>query len=220
MTDLQKFKRYLFSGFIIAAISLVIFSKLAEDVIFNELTNFDNSIVNFVWGFRTPVLTTIMKVFTFLGSAYTVVPITLIGFYVLYRKLKHYWEANLLVITLAGGWLLNVVLKYSFHRQRPSLSSLVTATGYSFPSGHAMLGAVFYGFLAYIFYLNLRKPYRTISVALFAVLVFFIGLSRIYLGVHYPSDVIAGYMAGTFWLASCMLALQVVRYYKSSKKNT
>lgn len=114
----------------------------------------------------------------------------------------------MLAVSLAGGWLLNTVLKEVFHRTRPDIEHLVAAGGYSFPSGHAMIATAFYGMLGYLIWLNLKrrdKPAWYVMVLTF-ILVVAIGTSRIYLGVHFPSDVIAGFAAGGVWLVACVLA--------------
>ncbi|HEX6922907.1 MAG TPA: phosphatase PAP2 family protein, partial [Bacillales bacterium] len=98
-----------------------------------------------------------------------------------------------------------------FQRQRPEIHRLIEVTGYSFPSGHAMGSFVFYGMLGYFFILFLKSEYlKAGSTLLMAGLIFMIGFSRVYLGVHYPSDVLAGFAAGGAWLTICIIGLKVV----------
>ncbi|MCP8970390.1 phosphatase PAP2 family protein [Ectobacillus ponti] len=121
---------------------------------------------------------------------------------------KQWSAAALLLVNLAGVWLLNDGLKEWFARVRPDEAfRLVAANSYSFPSGHAMGAASFYGALAFL----LARRYAAFRIGIWTggmVLVLLIGLSRVYLGVHYPSDVIAGFAMGAAWLSLNMLAYQ------------
>ena len=110
---------------------------------------------------------------------------------------------------LAGAELLNLILKLSFHRARPEVAFVHLDT-YSFPSGHAMISTAAYGALAYLAWGHIRtRSRRIVLVAGTVVLLGLIGFSRIYLGVHYLSDVLAGIAGGVFWL-SVSIALQTV----------
>jgi undecaprenyl-diphosphatase len=138
----------------------------------------------------------------------------------LYLHMGRKWETIILICNLTGSWILNTVLKDVFRRARPDIEHLVRAGGYSFPSGHAMISMSFYGMLGYLLYINLRdkKKRRWYVPILTLVIVFSIGLSRIYLGVHYPSDVAAGFAAGGAWLVVCIMSLHTIMYYRSNKK--
>ena len=155
---------------------------------------------------------------TNLGSAYVEIGLMLVLSAVLLFRLKHIWETVLLAISLSGASLLNTILKGLFHRARPDIVHLVKAGGYSFPSGHAMVAASFYGVIGYLLWLNLRnrsKSARYIVVFTFA-LILAIGISRIYLGVHFASNVIVGYVVGGVWATACIVGLKEIRYYKSN----
>ena len=156
-------------------------------------------------------------ILTNLGSAYSEIGLMfVVGAFLLFR-FKHTWETVLLVISLIGAWLLNTILKELFHRARPDIVHLVQAGGYSYPSGHAMVATAFYGVIGYILWLNLRnrsKPSWYI-VVITLVLIIGIGISRIYLGVHFASDVIAGYIVGGVWATACIVGLREIRKYKS-----
>jgi undecaprenyl-diphosphatase len=213
---LGEFGNYLVAGIILAAFALLLFSKLAEDLIYQELNLFDSLVIGFITAYRTPLTTQAMKLISNFGSVTVLLSVTLLTFYVFYQRKKHFWDSLMVLIALGGGWLLNDVLKVAFHRPRPELVHLVQVSGYSFPSGHAMISVAFYGFLAYLIWLNYRpSPLRTLASLGLLGLAVLIGLSRIYLGVHYPSDVLAGFAAGGFWLISCILALQAIRFYKA-----
>ena len=106
------------------------------------------------------------------------------------------------LVCLIGEALLNILLKNLFERSRPDLFQMVEAAGYSFPSGHAMVSLCLYGMIAFLISRQIPRWQWRLAVVTFAtVLVAAIGLSRVYLGVHYPTDVVAGYFAGGMWLA-------------------
>jgi undecaprenyl-diphosphatase len=112
---------------------------------------------------------------------------------------------------LIGGEILNQLLKLLIHRARPEMI-LIHARGYSFPSGHAMLSVIAYGLFTYLLCLQNRSwKKRVVLVCGCAILALLIGLSRIYLGVHYFSDVVAGFAAGGLWLSTCITAIELVR---------
>ena len=112
------------------------------------------------------------------------------------KKTKLLIPINICLVTL-----INILIKEIIKRPRPSVTRLVTESGYSFPSGHAMTSIAFYGFLIYLIYKNIEnKYYKWGLIILFSLLTFVIGFSRIYLGVHYTSDVISGFIAGAIYL--------------------
>jgi len=117
------------------------------------------------------------------------------------------WRPPMLLLANLGGvWILNTALKDLYRRDRPTIRHLVEAGGYSFPSGHAMSSAAFYGMIGYLLWKAYRRSWQGawLFPALAALLVLIIGWSRVYLGVHFPSDVLAGYAAGGFWLLLCL----------------
>ncbi len=120
---------------------------------------------------------------------------------------RHYdREAIFLVLLVGIGAALNLLLKDKFQVPRPDLAPLLDQSGYSFPSGHAMDSFVFYGVLPILVYHLTRHVGPTILAGLLAaILIFLIGFSRVYLGVHYPSDVVAGWIAGFWWLATALV---------------
>lgn len=130
----------------------------------------------------------------------------------LYRRKAHYWLATVL-LTVPGGMLLNVLLKYSFQRARPVFDEpLVTLATYSFPSGHASGATLFYGVLAAWLACAHRSGGRLALVVLGAgFMVVLVALSRVYLGAHYLSDVLAAIAFGCGWLAVCITAMSTLR---------
>ena len=138
-------------------------------------------------------MTTIMKFITFFAD-----PIWCILFSVLviifWKKIRKAFLINLILV-----FMLNYILKLIFSRTRPIDINIITETGYSFPSGHAMISLAIYGFLAYLLWKSDYK-YKKIGVSLLVLLIVLIGISRIYLGVHYTSDVIAGFIVSLGYL--------------------
>jgi membrane-associated phospholipid phosphatase len=127
------------------------------------------------------------------------------------RRSKHWRLA--LVLAVPGGMLLNVLLKYTFKRARPSFEEpLVTLATYSFPSGHASGATLFYGFVAAYLVCHLDSAAARLAALLTALsMVALVGLSRVYLGAHYLSDVLAGCAFGAAWLAICITAVSTLR---------
>lgn len=212
-----KFSIHLAWGITAGVFLLLVFAKIAEDLLYHELGMFDTVVTQFIQNFATNALTIGAIVITRIGSpSFDILVMVAVGSYLLFR-LKHNWEALVLAISLAGGGLLNYILKNIFHRARPDIPHLVKVSGYSFPSGHAMVSATFYGMLGYLIWVNLRKSNKPSwhIIVLTVMFIIAIGISRIYLGVHFPSDVLAGFAAGGVWLAACIIGLNAIRYYKS-----
>lgn len=174
--------------------SIVLFVIFLLGVYFNEyliwIDDFSYSIVSF---FISDTMTTIMKFITFFAD-----PIWCILFSVLviifWKKIRKAFLINLILV-----FMLNYILKLIFSRTRPIDINIITETGYSFPSGHAMISLAIYGFLAYLLWESDYK-YKKIGVSLLVLLIVLIGISRIYLGVHYTSDVIAGFIVSLGYL--------------------
>jgi undecaprenyl-diphosphatase len=119
-------------------------------------------------------------------------------------------DTKYLAIAVIGAMILDRLLKLSFHRPRPTpFFGLAPPDSYSFPSGHALISFCFFAILAWLLESHIRSfPLRLAILALFAFLVLAIGYSRIYLGVHYPSDVLAGYAAGAVWISAVVTTLK------------
>lgn len=208
----QSYSLRLFIGFILGVISLLVFLEISEGILFDELQQFDQFVTDLVRIKMSPSLTKSMIYISALGSSVTLTSLGVLFFgYFLFIK-KHFWESLNIPIVLIGATVLNNILKVLFHRQRPMLEHLVPVTGLSFPSGHAMISYAFYGLIIYLVWLNIKNKYlKYVVTILLGLLILLIGISRIYLGVHYPSDVLAGFAAGSFWLIACILGLKSVR---------
>lgn len=188
---------------------LFVLAKLAEEVLEREAFSFDTSFLLWLHQFANPSLDAVMLTITKLGNPSIVVIVAGLTLGILW--LRHYREeAKIFAIACLGAFILNTGLKLVFSKPRPELwHRLIPETSYSFPSGHALGSMVLYGLIAYllaIHYPQFAKFIYTFSV----VLITLIGISRLYLGVHWPTDIIAGYGVGFLWLMVCttMLKLQ------------
>jgi membrane-associated phospholipid phosphatase len=200
-------------GLLAAAGCLWFFGDLAEDVVTEDsLVRFDRAVATILHYLATPPLTTFFLVVTALGSAEVLALLGLVVA-VVYGLRRRWLYLGTWLAALAGGAVLNELLKGLFARPRPSFADpLVLETGYSFLSGHAMLSLIAYGVLAYFVVLGLRTwRARTAVVFGAALLVLLIGFSRMYLGVHYFSDVVAGYTAGGVWLSALITGMETIR---------
>lgn len=195
-------------GLLLAALALWLFAALADEILDKESFTFDKQILLTLRELHTPLLDKVMLGFTYMGQPVVLLAICVVLGIVL-LSLGERSQATILVIAAAGAAVLNNLLKYIFGRARPLLWERVVDVGqYSFPSGHAMISMVVYGIIGYL--LSSKFPqWRLLIISLTLVLVTGIGLSRLYLGVHWPTDVVAGYAAGLVWLLTCIFSLQV-----------
>ena len=182
---------------IICIISLVIFLVLAMLVATKE----DIHIDSFFYGLISPYIgdniTKLAKLLTHLGSAGVVISITILVLILLKnKKYGLFMGLNLIIITI-----FQYILKYTFTRSRPVDINLIEETGYSFPSGHSLTALAFYGFIIYLVYISkLSKRNKIILILLLSLVILIIGLSRIYLGVHFFTDVIGAFSFSLFYL--------------------
>jgi undecaprenyl-diphosphatase len=192
-----------------ALLAAIAFARVTEDYLTNDpLARWDVSFARWLAGDRTTAGIDFFRVVTFFGSPAVAVAIGAVLCVVLYRR-GRFVDAALLPLVLAGAELLNLVLKLSFHRARPEVAFVHLDT-YSFPSGHAMISTAAYGAITYLAWSRLRtRRRRLILLAVTVGFLALIGFSRIYLGVHYLSDVLAGFAGGVFWL-SVSIALQTI----------
>jgi undecaprenyl-diphosphatase len=183
-----------------------LFMDLAwQTLIKHTMYLFDNMVISAVRFHSGPELDRIMVAISALGYgyAYAMIIAVTFGLLFLYRKWQ---EITAVFLSLAGGAGLDYLLKTLFARARPEMLQVVHAGGYSFPSGHAMVSLCFYGMVAYLASSFLRPGMpRAMLAAIAVLLILAIGISRIYLGVHYPTDIVAGYAAGAAWLLFCIL---------------
>lgn len=178
-------KKYL----ILISILLVIFFSMLGIVLFDKNLTFDMGVYNFIISFKCDFLDTLFKTITAFGNPLTIISLVVI-FIVAFRNK----DALLLSISALDSIILNTIIKHIVKRDRPSVVRLISEKGYSFPSGHAMISVCVYGFLFYLAYRKIKNKFlRNIICIVLGILIVGIGISRIYVGVHYASDIIAGY---------------------------
>jgi len=196
----------LIAGILVFATMTLTLGEISEDVINHEpLTVADAQLSTWLHSHGSPFLTGATLVATSFGSTVTVACIAVaLGLYLLWRR-RFYW-LGALAASVAGGALLNKLLKYAFHRPRPHFDDpILTLTSYSFPSGHTMMATVLYGVVAA--YLLTKTPdwrWRVLIILSASLLIAFVGFSRIYLGAHYLSDVLGAMAEGLAWLSLCL----------------
>jgi undecaprenyl-diphosphatase len=191
---------WLAAGLAVSTFVIWAFFGLADEVLEGDSRAFDRAVLlwihdNFPDWWNEP-----MRLVTALGYYYVVVPLLAVAIFAFYRR---GWRlsAVLLVVSTGGSIVLTTVLKGVFRRARPELfDSGYQASFYSFPSGHATVAVGFYGMLTVILAYRLRGAARWAVAACGLLVVLLIGFSRLYLGVHYPTDILAGYLSALLWL--------------------
>lgn len=196
---------------IIVFIALIVFFSILEDVFEKEILIIDTIVYKFAVEFlRSDLLTLIMKIITNFGNA---LPVLLIAIVVIVNS-KDKKVPIWIILNLFFATALNQILKYIVQRNRPEGYRLIDESGYSFPSGHSMVSTAFYGFLIYLVIKKIKNKYlKDCLVILLGILIILIGFSRVYLGVHYASDVIAGFFISIAYL------ILFVTMISSNKKN-
>jgi undecaprenyl-diphosphatase len=189
-------------GLLLAAASTWIFFVLADEVPENGwMVRIDNTVTNWLQTHGTEFGESVFWSISLLGAPVLVALLVTVAGVLAYRR--NWRRLVALAITCGGGAILNVALKASMQRTRPSYASEFNARSWSFPSGHAMDSVIAYGFLAH-WAISRRPQWRKPIIIATIALVGTIGYARIYLGVHYLSDVVAGYCAGCVWLVICI----------------
>ncbi|OAS19917.1 phosphatase PAP2 family protein [Paenibacillus oryzisoli] len=201
---------------VLSILSVLCFSVVASLIKGRWIAQFDSSIISAVQGMESPWLTPIMHGFTFIGSTTVVVVISLCCLFLFFKFLHHRLELVLFIVLVAGTAILNQILKFFFQRERPTLHRLIEETGYSFPSGHSMAAFALYAALSFLLWRHISsKSGRTIVILTSILMILLIGTSRIYLGVHYPSDILGAYLASGFWFTFCVWIFQ---WYMENRK--
>jgi membrane-associated phospholipid phosphatase len=234
--QLNKLRRFLLArvkpeGFLGLYLSLAIavlvaaswlFMALAEDVFTrDQITILDNQFSAWLQAHQAAGITALMLFVTRVHSNIWIDFVALIIIvYWWFGRLRHW--ALTLALSVYGGSLLNYLLKNLFLRARPQFEHpIITSTGYSFPSGHTLAATVFYGALCAFALCYLRSWLsRTLALALCIFMVSLVGFSRIYLGAHYLSDVLAAMLEGLAWLAVCLIGVGATRRRLKSATRT
>lgn len=194
--------------------ALIAFIFITKMVFHGDTHEFDANVFNFIAGHVSDVHTDIMRFFTFLGTHIFLIPANLLltAWFLFIRKRR--WNFIKIPAVALSSLLLMFLLKLIFHRERPLAPLLAQAKGYSFPSGHALMSVTFYGLFIFIVWQSSKPTWFKwlLSMSLF-LLIIIIGISRVYLRVHYASDVLAGFCIGLMWLLLSLWILDKIEKY-------
>jgi len=201
----------LFVGMTLAIVALFFFGWLADEMLEGDPRRFDEGVRNFIHELATPALTNVMQLASFLGSTFFLTVFGVVIVVALYLR-KHRRGAILFTITTVGAAVLLVTLKLAFRRARPEpFFDTILPASHSFPSGHSLAAFCFYGALAEILTERTDKLWLQIIVwTAAAIMILLIGISRIYLGVHHPSDVVASYAVGLIWVMTIAIGDKLI----------
>jgi undecaprenyl-diphosphatase len=200
---------FLILGVLVAVVGTLAFAELGEHVRQGSTQTFDVAVLRWMDAHHTPALTALAVELTYLGTGTVVLMIVGVSALFLWHT-AHRHSARLLLAAVAGNIILNGVLKLYFDRPRPSVFIWqAPVTSSSFPSGHAMSATVCYGTVAYLV-ARLQKHHwsRVLTLTGAVILILAVCTTRLYLGVHYPSDVLAGIVVGLAWAGFCMATLE------------
>jgi Membrane-associated phospholipid phosphatase len=198
--------------------ALFAFIGIAKMVFKERKETFDQHAFNFLAARVSDVNTDVMQVFTFLGTHTFLIPANLaLAAYFLFIK-KHRWYSIQVPVVALSSLLLMFLLKLIFHRNRPLTPLLEAARGYSFPSGHALMSITFYGLIIFLVWQNEKNVWaKWLLTMLLVLLIISIGVSRVYLRVHYASDVLAGFCVGLMWLLLSLWLLNKIEMFSRKK---
>lgn len=198
--------------------SFILFIYLVFRVFYFKKEEFDFAVFDYLKQYVSDGMTSFMQFITYLGTHNFLIPANLVLIaYFLFVK-KHRWYSIRIPVVALGGVSLMFLLKMLFNRPRPLIPLLKEAQGLSFPSGHALMSFSFYGLLIYLVWQNFKNVWvRTVLTGLLLLLIFTIGLSRIYLRVHYASDVMAGFAMGIIWLVTSLWVTHRIETYSRRK---
>ncbi len=186
-------------GFAILTACLVVFGSLARDIQAKDVFVMDAWATPYLHGLASPAMDTVMNAFTTLGTAFVIVPALVILGALLLRA-RRVRSVAFLVAAVLGSLVLQLVLKPVFARPRPDVPYAHLVSDYSFPSGHTLSAVVFYGALALVVWSLFGRRAGLSTIAAAAIIALAVGISRIYLGYHFLTDVLGAMLAGIAWL--------------------
>lgn len=200
---------------ILFTISLLVFFLILIDVFRTDVTRYDNWAYSiFVENLRNDSMTTIMKIITEFGNVFIMLFIIILLFFK-DKKQSLYASVNMCLI-----FIINSIVKVIVQRPRPSGYNLINESNFSFPSGHSMVSTAFYGFLIYFIYKNVKnKKTKYTLISLLFILIMLICISRIYLGVHYLSDTLAGFFLSISYLMVFISVIPILEKNIKTKSN-
>lgn len=201
----------IFLSFLFFVFAINLFVELTDELKGTTIESYDQRVTAFFTSLRSPGLTRFVVFITDIGDVYGYLFLTALAVIFFLWKFKSLKFVLQLVGVLLLSILSNMALKRAIDRARPSEEHLVVVESLSYPSGHAMCAMAFYGFLIYLlFQIRMTRWLRIVLLCLFVFMILAIGLSRIYLGVHYPSDVAGGYIAGLIWVLFCIILFNII----------
>ncbi|WP_289063875.1 phosphatase PAP2 family protein [uncultured Zobellia sp.] len=221
----KKYSTYL--PYIIAVISstaivvggINLFVELTEELKNEVLTAYDTSITDYIISYRSPNLTNFFVFITHVGDVYGYLIILGLGVLLSAVVYKNWKYVSQITIVLFLATISNMVLKRFVDRARPGIEHLVSVETLSYPSGHAMSAMAFYGFLIYLCSkLKMVRLFKIPLIILLVALILSIGISRIYLGVHFPSDIAGGFIAGFIWVIFCIMIFNLIDIFRRDPK--
>ena len=198
--------------------ALFAFISIAQMIFKEKKETFDQHAFDFLAKYVSDINTNVMQVFTFLGTHTFLIPanLALVAWFLFIKK--HRWYSIHVPVVALSSLLLMFLLKIIFHRDRPLTPLLEAAQGYSFPSGHATMSITFYGLVIFLVWQNEKSVLlKWLLTILLALLIISIGISRVYLRVHYASDVLAGFCVGLMWLLLSLWLLKRIEGYSRRK---
>ena len=199
-------------GLVLSILSFLLFVEITERVLATS-GNVDTAVAQFFYSLRTPTLTTIVEGITLFGNEIVLIAGTLL--FIIINWKKHRREAIVFAVVLGMTLIINVAIKEAIHRPRPIIDPLFHMHSYSFPSGHAMNSFVFYALLfRFIYHFTHKTELGFILAFCSIILIFLVGLSRVYLGVHYLSDVLAGFVGGFWIVITAILVERTLVFYR------
>ena len=220
LTPDEKFGLYLTVGVVITLIFVIFFFSIIQDLLYQDsLIQADLRIVNLVQIFRSDSFNNTMLFITNLGKGQIVfLGVVVLGIIlVMHRRWRH---STALLASVSGGEIFVWMIKNLFERPRPALpNALLPEAGYSFPSGHAFVAISFYGLVSYFLYRELKNKFvKAVCLVSGLLIILAIGFSRIYLGAHWTSDVLASYVSGAAWLTTFITTLEIRRKFNPEEK--
>lgn len=212
-TEIKKKQTWLsiftieFLVILLLLLAMIVFIYAAREIFVLKNFVFDDDVFDALRPYITPARTRFMNFITFFGKHDALIPLNILLIaYFLYKKKK--WFAIRIAALALSSLLLKFILKLSFQRERPDIPVIKKVDGFSFPSGHALIGVVFYGLVIFVIWHEVKQKWLKILLTIFLIIfILLISFSRIYLRVHYASDVIAGIAVGFIWL---VLSLNII----------
>ncbi|MCM3760801.1 phosphatase PAP2 family protein [Alkalihalobacillus oceani] len=192
---------------------LMLFLLLTRSVVTGRTLVLDEALIHHVSTLEHPFLTAMLIALSYIGSTTPVVVISIVLLIVLYQCTKKKRDIIFFTVVSLCSVSLNVLLKSYFERERPTIITMIEETGFSYPSAHAMAAFTLYGAVTFLFWRHLKKrKSRRLLLGAASCMILLMGFSRIYLGVHYPSDVIGGYLVSGTLLTISIFIYQWIQH--------